>query len=69
MYGKTIKSESSKIINSIYIVGLKDYDIERNIVLNNIFIIILYPYRFKQKSFFEYIAYKTRAFIFNSKFT
>ena len=38
MYGKTTKSESSKLINSIYIVGIKDYDIECNIVLNNIFI-------------------------------
>ena len=38
MYGKTTKSESSKLINSIYIVGIKDDDIECKIVLNNIFI-------------------------------
>ena len=47
MYGKTTKSESSKLINSIYIVGLKDYDIECNIVLNNIFITFLNLYRYK----------------------
>jgi len=45
MYGKTTKPESSKLINSIYIVGIKDYDIECNIVLNNIFITILLKYR------------------------
>lgn len=33
MYGKTTKTESSKLINSIYIVGIKDYDLECNIVL------------------------------------
>ena len=45
MYRKTTKFESPKLINSIYIVGIKDYDIECNIVLNNIFITILLKYR------------------------
>ena len=45
MYGKTTKFESTKLINSIYIVGIKDYDIECNTVLNNIFITILLKYR------------------------
>ena len=47
MYGKTTKSESSKLINSIYIVGLKDYDIECNVVLNNIYITFFYLYRYQ----------------------
>ena len=37
MYRKTTKFESPKLINSIYIVGIKDYDLECNIVLNNIY--------------------------------
>ena len=37
MYGKTTKFESTKLINSIYIVGIKDYDIECNTVFNNIY--------------------------------
>ena len=45
MYGKTTKPESSKLINSIYIVGIKDYDIECKTVFNNIFITILLKYR------------------------
>ena len=47
MYGKTTKPESSKLINSIYIVGIKDYDIECNTVFNNIFITILLKYRYE----------------------
>ncbi len=30
MYGKTTKSVSSRLINSIFLVGIKDYDIECN---------------------------------------
>lgn len=51
MYGKTTKSESSKLINSIYIVGIKDYDIECNKCLINKFI----SYRYEQKSFSDFI--------------
>ena len=47
MYGKTTKFESTKLINSIYVVGIKDYDIECNIVLNNVLITIILKYRYE----------------------
>ena len=40
MYGKVIKKEPTKLINSILIVGIKDCDIECNKCLLNLIISI-----------------------------